>query len=144
MTDPSDSPDAADDRVMTRNEVAAWLTLSLPTLMAHIRDGVIPASQIGGEWRFWRPALLTRLFPQQAPPAPDRHEHDVEVITTAQLGKLLRLTGETVRARIDDGSIPASKIGNHWRIYWPTIRARLQAGENFTPQGDPPTSPPNR
>ena len=137
MTDPSDSPSAADDRIMTRNEVAAWLALSLPTLMAHVRDGKIPATQIGAEWRFWRPALRTRLFPQHAPPEPDRHE--AEVITTAQLAKLLRLTGETVRARIDDGSIPASKIGNHWRIYWPTIRTRLETGGNFTPQEDPPT-----
>lgn len=135
MTDPHDPPVAPDERVMTRTEVASWLSLSLPTLMARISDGEIPASRIGGEWRFWRPTLRSRLFPQ-APPEPERHEP--EVLTTAQLAQLLQLTGETVRARIEDGSIPASRIGNHWRIYWPAIRARLEAGENFTPR-EPPT-----
>lgn len=135
MTDPHDPPVARDERIMTRTEVASWLALSLPTLMARVRDGDIPASRIGAEWRFWRPTLRSRLFPQEAPAEPDRHE--AEILTTAQLAELLQLTGETVRARIEDGSIPASRIGNHWRIYWPAIRARLEAGENFTPRGEP-------
>ena len=135
MTDPHDPPVAPDERVMTRTEVASWLSLSFPTLMARISDGEIPASRIGGEWRFWRPTLRSRLFPAEAPPEPERDEP--EVLTTAQLAQLLQLTGETVRARIEDGSIPASRIGNHWRIYWPAIRARLEAGENFTPRGNP-------
>ena len=63
---------------------------------------------------------------------PNRREPDV--ITTAQLGEILQLSAESIRARIEDGSIPASKIGNHYRIYWPTIRARLEAGEDFVPQ----------
>lgn len=132
MTDPHDPPVAPDEQVMTRTEVASWLALSIPTLMARVREGEIPASRIGAEWRFWRPALRSRLFPQEAPTEPRRHE--AEVLTTAQLAELLQLTGETVRARIEDGSIPASRIGNQWRIYWPAIRARLEAGENFTPR----------
>ena len=134
MTDPPDPPAARDERVMTRTEVASWLALSIPTLMTRIREGEIPATRIGGEWRFWRPALRARLFPAEAPPEPDRNEP--EVLTTAQLAELLRLTGETIRARIEDGSIPASRIGNQWRIYWPAIRARLEAGENFTPRDE--------
>lgn len=132
MTDtqhPAATPDA---RVMTRSEVASWLAMSVPTLMARVRAGGVPASRIGGEWRFWRPALESRLFSQEAPVQANRHEPDV--ITTAQLGELLQLSAESIRARIEDGSIPASKIGNNYRIYWPIIRARLEAGEDFVPQ----------
>lgn len=135
MTDPHDPPVAPDERIMTRTEVASWLALSIPTLMARVRDGEVPGSRIGAEWRFWRPALRARLFPHEAPAEP--HRIEAEVVTTAQLAELLQLTGETVRARIEDGSIPASKIGNQWRIYWPAIRARLEAGENFTPREEP-------
>lgn len=132
MTDPLDPPTAADQRIMTRTEAASWLGVSLPTLMALVRNGEIPASRIGAEWRFWLPSLRLRLFPHQAPPEP--HRHEAEVITTAQLAQTLRLTGETVRARIEDGSIPAIRTGNQWRLHWPTIRARLEAGDNFAPR----------
>lgn len=132
MTDLPEPPGPTDDRIMTRNEVASWLTFSLPTLAARVRDGDISASRIGGEWRFWRPTLLTHLFPHQAPPEP--HRPEAEIITTAELAQILRLTGETARARIEDGSIPATKTGNQWRIHWPTIRARLEAGDNFPPR----------
>lgn len=130
MTDPLDPATPADDRIMTRTEVASWLALSLPTLMTLVRKGEIPASRIGGEWRFWRPTLRSHLFPRDAPPEPQRHEP--EIITIAELAHTLQLTGETVRARIEDGSIPATRIGNRWRIHWPTIHARLEAGDNFT------------
>ena len=63
----------------------------------------------------------------------EANRRDADVITTAQLGEILQLSAESIRARIDDGSIPASKIGKHYRIYWPTIRARLEAGEDFAP-----------
>ena len=135
MTDPHDPPAARDERIMTRTEVASWLALSIPTLMARVREGKIPASRIGAEWRFWKPAVRSRLFPQEAPMEP--HRADLEVLTTAQLAEILQFTGETVRARIEDGSIPASKTGNQWRVYWPAIRARLEAGENFTPRDEP-------
>lgn len=131
MTNPSDPP-VTDDRVMTRNEVASWLAISLPTLMARVEAGDVPASRIGKEWRFWRPALAHRLFALEAPVESTRH--DAEIITTTQLAERLQLTSETVRARIDDGSIPASKIGNTYRIYWPAIRAKLESGEDFTPR----------
>lgn len=111
--------------------MASWLVLSVPTLMARVRAGDIPASRIGAEWRFWRPTLQAHLFAQLADAAAYRDEADI--ITTAQLAHRLQLTGETVRARIEDGSIPATKIGNQFRIFWPVIRARLAAGENFTP-----------
>jgi len=132
MTDLQDPDATPEARVMTRSEVASWLATSVPTLMARVQAGDIPASRIGGEWRFWRPLLKSRLFSQEAPVQADRHEPDV--ITTAQLGEILQLGAESIRARIEDGSIPASKIGNQYRIYWPTIRARLESGEDFAPQ----------
>lgn len=134
MTDPLHPPTTADDRIITRTEAASWLGVSLPTLMALIRNGEIPASRIGGEWRFWLPSLRTRLFPHHAPPEPQRQEP--EIITTAQLAHTLQLTSETVRARIEDGSIPATRLGNQLRIHWATIRARLEAGDNFTPDNN--------
>ena len=134
MTNPQDPDDTPDGRVMTRSEVASWLAMSVPTLMARVRAGDVPASRIGGEWRFWRPTLESRLFSQEATVEAHR---EADVITTAQLGELLQLSAESIRARIEDGSIPASKIGNHYRIFWPTIRARLAAGEDFVPRSRP-------
>ena len=136
----SQDPGGAYGRVMTRSEVASWLAVSVPTLMARVRAGDIPASRIGGEWRFWRPTLESHLFSQEAPVEANGREanrREADVITTGQLGEILQLSAESIRARIEDGSIPASKIGNHYRIYWPTIRARLEAGEDFGPKDRP-------
>ena len=140
MTEPQDPGSPHDVRIMTTSEVAAWLSLSVPTLMSRVRAGEIPASRIGAEWRFWRPTLEVRLFAQG--PAAESGDDQAEVLTTAQLADRLRLTGETVRARIEDGSIPASRIGNQFRIFWPTIRGRLEAGEDFTPAQRTSSAPP--
>lgn len=120
-----------DPRVMTTSEVAKWLSLTEPTITQHIQKSLIPASRIGAEWRFWRPLLLTRLFPEAESVASD--DDDPDIITIEELAARLRLSVPTVRMRIDDHSIPASRIGKTWRIYWPTIRDRLAEGKDFVP-----------
>ena len=119
-------------RVMTTSEVAKWLSLSEPTIIQHVQKGLIPASRIGAEWRYWRPLMITRLFPEVGP-VPDDADPDTDVITIEELARRLHLSVPTVRMRIEDRSIPASRVGKTWRIYWPTIRDRLAAGEDFTP-----------
>lgn len=122
-----------DPRILMTSEVAAWLSLTEPTITQHIHNGLIPASRLGSEWRFWRPSLLARLFPEAEPVSVDEDEEGPDIITIEQLAERLQLSVPTIRLRIDDGSLPASRIGKTWRIYWPTIKDRLVRGENFDP-----------
>lgn len=139
MTDHTD-PSRHDDRIMTPREVASWLAIPLTNLSLRSKTGDVPSSRIGtGERRYWRPLLRAKLFSQgQAAmePSPD----EPEVITLEELALRLRLSAQTLGRRIEDGSIPASKIGNQYRIYWPSIRARLEAGHDF-PATKRPTVP---
>ena len=114
-------------RVLTANEVATWLGLSEPTVIQHV-----PNSRIGNEYRFWR-ASVCALFPEVEPVDDD---DDAGVITIEELAARLRLSTPTVRARIEDKSIPATRIGKAFRIYWPTIRDRLAQGKDFAPPQD--------
>lgn len=127
MTDDT-TTDPVAGHVMTTSEVMTWLGLSRPALVAQIQAGDVPASRIGGEYRFWRPTLLRQFFGQEQAVEPGR-----DVITPDDLAERLRLSAQTVRSRIADGSIPASKFGNQWRIWWPTILGRLEKGEDFPP-----------
>ena len=121
---------AADQRVMDTNEVAAWLGMTAKTLLAQVREGSVPASRIGAEWRYWRPLLKQRLFGEGEPAVDEMHEP--EVLTAAQLAEKLQIGTATIRRRATDGSIPATRIGNDFRFYWPAIRRRLENGEDFT------------
>lgn len=134
MSNPTD-PGREDERIMTTNEVASWLSVSVAHLNRQAQAGVIPSSRIGGERRFWRPLLLVKLFPQEPVMGLD---DEPDVLTPDELAAALRVTPQTVSRRIQDGSIPASKIGSIYRIYWPTIRARLEAGEDFLPTDQSP------
>ena len=75
--------------------------------------------------------LISRLFPEAEQVSSD--ESDPDIITIEELADRLRLSVPTVRMRIEDQSIPASRIGKIWRIYWPTIRDRLAEGKDFAP-----------
>lgn len=126
MTDEDMLASPTPGAVMTSSEVMKWLSISRPTLTAQLQAGELPASRIGSEYRFWRPLLLRRLFGQHEAPEPGP-----DVITPTDLAKFLRITPATVRARIADGSFPASKIGGTFRIWRPAIIATLEAGEDF-------------
>jgi len=133
MNNPTD-PERHDERIMTTSEVASWLSVSAGHLNRQAKAGEIPSSFIGGERRFWRPSLLAKLFPLE--PAVDHGDEPADVVTPEELAIALRLTPQTVIRRCRDSSIPASKIGSIYRIYWPTIRARLEAGEDFLPPNE--------
>lgn len=118
-------------RAMTTQEVASWLVISLPVLAERVKAGTIPSSRIGRERRFWRPTVLAAVFGEATVGPGD--ESVPEVVTVEDLAQILQLNPATIRQRIRDGSIPASRIGDQYRIYWPSIRARLAAGQDFTP-----------
>ena len=126
-----DDSNSADLRIMNTNEVAEWLGTATATLLTQVRNGAIPASRIGAEWRFWRPLLTRVLFAEQADPV-DSSLDQPEVLTTAQLAQKLQIGVATIRRRASDGTIPATKIGNDFRFYWPAIKRRLENGEDFT------------
>lgn len=122
---------SADPRVMSTNEVAEWLGTTTATLLTQVRSGAVPASRIGAEWRFWRPLLTRVLFGEEPDTVGSEHDQP-DVLTAAQLATKLQIGVVTIRRRATDGSIPATKIGNDFRFYWPTIKRRLETGEDFT------------
>ena len=131
MDDSKDPARLIDGRIMTTAEVASWLATSESTIKRQAQAREIPSSKIGAERRFWRPALQAHFWPGEAVVEPANEPADV--LTPAQLAAVLQLNPVTILRRIQDGSIPASQLGTQYRIWWPSIRARLQAGEDFVP-----------
>lgn len=63
MTDSGDPGRAADEppEVLTLEEAAAFMRLSVPTMRRLAEAGDVPSSKLGNQWRFSRRALLQRL-----------------------------------------------------------------------------------
>ena len=52
-----------------------------------------------------------------------------EILTVAEAARLLRVAPAAVDARIDDGGIPARRLGNEWRISRAALMAWLAQGD---------------
>lgn len=50
-----------DDEVLTADEAAALLKVSLQTVLKESRDGRLPGIKVGREWRYSRVALMRHL-----------------------------------------------------------------------------------
>jgi excisionase family DNA binding protein len=57
-------------RIMTIEEVAKYLRLHKSTVYRMVRDGQIPASKIGNQWRFRKDVIDTWLSGKES----DSHE----------------------------------------------------------------------
>lgn len=121
--------DYADDRVLTTDLVAALLKLAPHTVIRHVQRGIIPASRLGGEYRYWRPLVREEVV--GADPEPDS-DTEPDVLTVDQLAGRLKLTPATIVLRIEDQSIKAHKVGKVWRILWAPILRTLSKGDDFT------------
>lgn len=55
-----------ENEVMDTKEAAKFLKVSRTTLMKLVKEGVVPAQKMGGQWRFSRRALLSWLESGQA------------------------------------------------------------------------------
>jgi excisionase family DNA binding protein len=64
--------DEYDDQVLTAEEAAELLRVSVQTVLKESRLGVIPGVKIGREWRYSRRALIRHL--RQYAPAVDPDE----------------------------------------------------------------------
>jgi excisionase family DNA binding protein len=127
---------AGDPRILTTKQAAELIKTTEAYVIRSIGRGVMPASRIGSEWRYWKPLILARIL-RTTDPTPSATPDDAEppdVVTAAELAVLLQLGAHTVGQRIADGSIPAAKVGKRWLIHWPTIRGTLEQGEDFTPR----------
>ena len=117
--------------LMDLDGVARTLAVSSVTARRWASDGRIPGVRIGGQWRFWAPAVLTRAVGPEAashvPALPPGHT-DPTIVGTAQLAELLGIHEQTVTVLLRKGAIPATKVGHQWRAYWPNIRDRIAAG----------------
>ena len=94
--------------------------------------GEIPGTRVGGQWRFWAPAVLERVIGAEparsaVPALPDGHT-EPGVVASGELADLLGLPDRTVTMLMRQGRIPGEKVGGQWRSYWPWIQQRIAAG----------------
>lgn len=62
----------------------------------------------------------------------DKHDPGAEILTVEGAAELLRFSTWTIMRRIKDGTLPATKWGNEWRIKRADVLAL------FEPQPPPP------
>jgi len=48
--------------VLTTDELAARLGFNAVTIRGWVKEGIVPAKQLGKEWRYWWPAVVISLF----------------------------------------------------------------------------------
>ena len=77
---------------------------------------------------------LTLLVLRSRPSTPGAREHrdeDVpQIMTISEVAALLRVDAETVETLIEDGRLPAVKVGQDWRISRTNVIAFINAGDN--------------
>ena len=63
-----------------------------------------------------------------------------EVLTTEQLAERLGYSEVAIRGWIKNGTIPATKIGPEWRVWWPSVVISLfwNGEDDERPDGEPP------
>lgn len=108
---------------------ATLLAVGKPSVYRLVRAGDVPAWRLGGQWRMWRPAILRAVagpeVEQQHPMTP---AGDPEMISASTLAELLDISLPTCHALINDGTIPARKVGATTRIWWPSVRQLMIDG----------------
>ena len=67
--------DICQNELLTVKEVAGYLRVSRVTVWRWCQQGVIPASQVGRNWRIHRDDLLHLLAPAQHPHKPTSVQH---------------------------------------------------------------------
>ena len=123
-------------------EGAALLMRASPAATRRwVHDGEIPGTRVGGQWRFWAPALLERVIGAEAarhavPPLPDGHA-EPGIVDSGELAKLLGLPDRTMTMLMRQGRVPGEKVGGTWRAYWPCIRDKIATGVPLTDLPDP-------
>lgn len=104
--------------------------------------GRLPGARIGGQWRFWLPAVLESVVGADAAAhaqgLPEGHI-EPSVVGVAQLADLLGIHQRTIAVLLRNGDIPARKAGYLWRAYWPEIRDRIAAGQPLRDPAEPDT-----
>jgi excisionase family DNA binding protein len=76
-------------------------------------------------------ALLVLRSRSSTPGATEHRDEDVpQVMTITEVAALLRVDTETVQKFIEDGRLPAVKVGEDWRISRANVMAFVNAGDN--------------
>ena len=119
--------------LMDLEAAAAAIATQPDTARRQAVSGQLPGTRVGGQWRFWAPALVgavagpeaaSHLAGQLLPPG----HVEPGVVDVAELADLLGIAPRTVAGLMRAGTIPARKSGQ-WRAYWPVIRDRIAAGQ---------------
>jgi len=127
--------------MLTDLKGAAMLIAAQPaTTRRMAAAGEVPGTRVGGQWRFWKPALLTRVAGADAAAHAlgDYHpSDDPGVVDIHELADLLGLSEGRLSLLLRQGDVPATKVGRQWRAYWPAIRDRIAAGQSLGEHTEP-------
>jgi len=126
--------------VLDVERAALLLKVGAVVIRRWAQSGEVPGTRIGGQWRFWAPALLTRVLgPEVAkdaiPPLPGDHV-EPGIVDSRELAKLLGVTDRTMALLMREGQVPGERVGGTWRTYWPSIRSRLAEGTPLADAGE--------
>ncbi len=106
---------------------AALLHVARRTAASWAQAGRIPAIKVGGQWRFWTPAVIEAMGgPRTLPPS-----DDPVIVTPEDVAEMLGLSHSATYQLLRSGAIPAVKAGSRWRIHWPTIRDSIINGQSL-------------
>lgn len=106
--------------VLRVSEVAEYLGVCERVVYDRIHDGVLPAADLGSEFRVLREHLeavcLGREGRSVAAQRPALFEGLDAALTADEVARLLRVSADTVRRKAGR-IIPGCKFGNQWRFH---------------------------
>ena len=122
--------------LMNMTDVAEMLKEHPMTVANRARRGELPGTQIGVQWRFWRPTILRAAVGDVAA-AQVSHEQvdDPGVVTPKELADLIGISVPAIMTLLQAGEIPAGQLGKRWHIYWPAIRDAIADGRPLNSAG---------
>lgn len=74
-------------------------------------------------WYDWAPSIITA---PSRPPMRKGTCMDPDVLAPACLAERLGLTEDATVSLLANGTLPARKLGTHWRAYWPAVLAAFE------------------
>jgi excisionase family DNA binding protein len=141
--------------VITTEQLAARLRMTVKTIRALAAHGQIPALRMGKNWRFSYQAVI-ELFGR--PPGHPHHQapcliaeqrfgrdrSDLDILTSGELADRWGVVPHTIRNMAALDQIPAARLGKNWRYSYQAVTEALKRHTADTARNapdDPDTEP---
>ena len=120
---------------LTLRAIATILRVSEATVLRRLQDGTIPGHFIGRSWIVFQCEFRTWLAGTRNEPLPVGADCDPLADYDDQLGmselmELFAKTKQTIRAWLENKTLPGYKVAGQWTAYKSELRATLAATSN--------------